>query len=234
MAASLKKTTSEIATAFDKLLSSSTLRLRTHDAGCVSVLAVERYVAVPGPSVNKPTTTCYYSYDVTVTDGVYRAKCQLAPELNSLVHKCVLRTGVEIRIVQCSFLYNEKCLRPGCVLIEGIEFGGERSPVLQTLTQEDVGSLPFFTSRVRNVLAHSDGPLKVEKKHYLPLWNNDDPYGVLWKCDIAPPSNGQALECNCKWTCYSLAGLLAVDAFSCVRAAVRKKVGLSLTRHTFL
>ncbi|XP_058845546.1 RPA-related protein RADX-like isoform X1 [Acipenser ruthenus] len=196
MAASLKQTTSEIATAFDKLLSSSTLRLRTHDAGCVSVVAVERYVAVPGPSVNKPTTTCYYSYDVTVTDGVYRAKCQLAPELNSLVHKCVLRTGVEIRIVQCSFLYNEKCLRPGCVLIEGIEFGSERSPLLQTLTQEDVGSLPFFTSRVRNVLAHSDGPLKVEKKHYLPLWNNDDPYGVLWKCDIAPPSNGQALECN--------------------------------------
>ncbi|MGH0183616.1 UNVERIFIED_CONTAM: hypothetical protein FKN15_012462 [Acipenser sinensis] len=199
MAASLKQTTSEIATAFDKLLSSSTLRLvRTHDAGCVSVLAVERYVAVPGPSVNnnKPTTTCYYSYDVTVTDGVYRAKCQLASELNTLVHKCVLRTGVEIRIVQCSFLYNEKCLRPGCVLIEGIEFGGERSPLLQTLTQEDAGSLPFFTSRVRNVLAQSDGPLKVEKKHYLPLWNNDDPYGVLWKCDIAPPSNGQALECN--------------------------------------
>ncbi|MGH0191316.1 UNVERIFIED_CONTAM: hypothetical protein FKN15_058890 [Acipenser sinensis] len=199
MAASLKQTTSEIANAFDKLLSSSTLRLvRTHDAGCVSVLAVERYVAVPGPSVNnnKPTTTCYYSYDVTVTDGVYRAKCQLASELNTLVHKCVLRTGVEIRIVQCSFLYNEKCLRPGCVLIEGIEFGGERSPLLQTLTQEDAGSLPFFTSRVRNVLAQSDGPLKVEKKHYLPLWNNDDPYGVLWKCDIAPPSNGQALECN--------------------------------------
>ncbi|MBN3272304.1 RADX protein, partial [Polyodon spathula] len=165
---------------------------------CVSVLAVERYVTVPGPSVNnnKPITTCYYSYDVTVTDGVHRAKCQLASELNSLVHQCVLRTGVEIKIVQCAFLYNEKCLGPGCVLLEGIEFGRERSPLLQTLTEEDVERLPFFTSRLRNVLTQSDGPLKVEKKHYLPLWNNDDPYGVLWKCDIAPPSDAPALRCN--------------------------------------
>ncbi|XP_041076890.1 RPA-related protein RADX-like [Polyodon spathula] len=192
MAVSSKQTTSEIATAFEKLFYSSTLRLvRRHDAGCVSVLAVERYVTVPGPSVNnnKPITTCYYSYDVTVTDGVHRAKCQLASELNSLVHQCVLRTGVEIKIVQCAFLYNEKCLGPGCVLLEGIEFGRERSPLLQTLTEEDVERLPFFTSRLRNVLTQSDGPLKVEKKHYLPLWNNDDPYGVLWKCDIAPPSD---------------------------------------------
>ncbi|XP_041112118.1 RPA-related protein RADX [Polyodon spathula] len=199
MAVSSNQTTSEIATAFEKLFYSSTLRLvRRHDAGCVSVLAVERYVTVPGPSVNnnKPITTCYYSYDVTVTDGVYRAKCQLASELNSLVHKCFLRSGVEIKIVQCAFLYNEKCLRPGCVLLEGIEFGRERSPLLQTLTEEDVERLPFFTSRLRNVLAQSDGPLKVEKKHYLPLWNNDDPYGVLWKCDIAPPRSVPALEYN--------------------------------------
>lgn len=152
------------------------LKLQAEEAAPVAVIAIQKYLSEQTDG-QQPHN---YSYDVTVTDGVWRAKCFLHPSLNRLVHTNVLRTGGDIRITQCSFVYNERILGHGYVCVEEVRCGAERSVVLGRV--KDVSSLPMLVKQgmERSVVLQSDVPLQVSRKHYLSLWNNDDPEGDIW------------------------------------------------------
>uniref|UniRef100_A0A3Q0S576 RPA1 related single stranded DNA binding protein n=1 Tax=Amphilophus citrinellus TaxID=61819 RepID=A0A3Q0S576_AMPCI len=146
----------------EQLSSTQSLKLTTEDAAPVAVIALQRYLSEQTEGQQLDT----YSYDVTITDGIWRAKCFLHPSLNHLVHRNVLRTGADISITQCSFVYNERRLGHGYICVEKLSCVAERSAVLPRVNT--VSSLPI------------DVPLQVSRKHYLSLWNNDDPEGDIW------------------------------------------------------
>ncbi|KAM5145356.1 RPA-related protein RADX isoform 2-T2 [Mantella aurantiaca] len=131
------------------------LRLVIRDPQPVCVLAVQRYLGEIG--------RCRYHYDVTVYDGVVHDTWLLSPELRHLVHNKRLRCGSRVTISRCSYRYAEKTLCGGLLCIEDMETGDHM----------DEDCLPAW-----GIL-----PLCGGRKHYLPLWNNDDPYGEMWDRD---------------------------------------------------
>ncbi|KAK2828450.1 hypothetical protein Q5P01_019484 [Channa striata] len=161
----------------ERLSSTQSLRLQTEEAEAVAVLALQRYLSEQTEGQQQPGG---YSYDVTVTDGVWRAKCFVHPRLNHLVHTNCLRTGTDVTITQCSFVYNERRLGHGYMCIENVRCGAEMSSVLPRI--KDVGSLPMLVKHgmERSAVLQSDVPLHVSRKHYLSLWNTDDPEGDIW------------------------------------------------------
>ncbi|XP_034009173.1 RPA-related protein RADX isoform X2 [Trematomus bernacchii] len=152
---------------------SSTQCLQVSTEAPVAVIALQRYLSEQPEG--QPD-----SYDVTVTDGVWRAKCSVHPALNHLVHSNTLRTGTDVSITQCSFVYSERRLGHGYICIEKLRCGGERSALLPRI--QDVASLPMLVKQgmERSVELQSDVPLQVSRKHYLSLWNNEDPEGDIW------------------------------------------------------
>lgn len=166
---------------FQQVLKASQLRASLPDAQPVTVLRVERYMEEAaahrppagsgGHSQSAPFPSCYY--DVTVTDGTCQEKCHLAHELNPLVHKNTLRCGLGVKITQCSYMYHEKKLRYGFLCIEQLEVVGA----------SDVGDSP---QELKEYSEKPTTPLKGGKKHYLPLWNNEDPYGDIWVAKKLP------------------------------------------------
>ncbi|XP_031712897.1 RPA-related protein RADX isoform X2 [Anarrhichthys ocellatus] len=171
----------------ERLSSTQSLNVNTEDeaAAPVAVIALQRYLSEQTDGQQQLDS---YSYDVTVTDGVWRAKCFVHPSLNHLVHTNTLRTGADIDITQCSFVYNERRLGHGYMCIEKLRCGAERSALLSRV--KDVGSLPMLVKHgmERSVLLQSDVPLQVSRKHYLSLWNNEDPEGDIWTSG-SPPSD---------------------------------------------
>ncbi|CAJ1064227.1 RPA-related protein RADX isoform X1 [Xyrichtys novacula] len=155
--------------------SSKCLKLRGGEV-CVAVISVQRYLSEQSDGQQGDS----YSYDVTITDGVWRTKCFLHTSLNHLVQTNTLRTGRDISITQCSFVYNERSLGPGYICIEELTCGADRSVVLSSV--KDVSALPMLVQHgmKRGVELLSDVPLKASRKHYLSLWNNDDPEGDTW------------------------------------------------------
>ncbi|XP_054482037.1 RPA-related protein RADX [Anoplopoma fimbria] len=171
---------------FERLSSAQCLTVSTEEAAPVAVIALQRYLSEPtdGPQL--------YSYDVTLTDGVWRAKCFVHSSLNHLVHANLLRTGAEIHITQCCFVYSERRLGHGYICIEKLRCGAERSALLSRM--EDVCSLPMLVKQGMegSVELQSDVPLQVSRRHYLSLWNNDDPEGDMWTS--GSPSSDTVLD----------------------------------------
>ncbi|XP_030065128.1 RPA-related protein RADX isoform X2 [Microcaecilia unicolor] len=158
-----------IKTVTTKLINSPSLRICFQDAVSVIVLAVQRYLAhwCSNSPDSLGSSSCY-CYDVTFTDGHCKEKWHLAPELNLLVQKNILRCGTEVKITKCAYIYNEKKLSNGVVCIEELEFGEECSDqsIISYIQSENAQS--------------TDIPLMGGRKHYLPLWNKCDPYGDIW------------------------------------------------------
>lgn len=161
----------------ERLSSSLFLRLRTEDSCPVAVLALQRHLSDRGDLQPQSDS---YSYDVTITDGVWRLKCFLHSRLNPLVHRNTLKTGTDITITQCSFVYNERRLGHGYVCIEECTCGTGVSAVWSS--DKDISALPVLVKHgmEKSVTLQSDMPLQVQRKHYLSLWNNDDPEGDMW------------------------------------------------------
>uniref|UniRef100_A0A3Q3X8S1 Uncharacterized protein n=1 Tax=Mola mola TaxID=94237 RepID=A0A3Q3X8S1_MOLML len=158
------------------------------EAAPVAVIALQRYLSEHAEAQQLHS----YNYDVTLTDGVWRAKCFLHPSLSHLVHSNTLRTGSDISITQCSFVYNERILGHGYICIEKLRVVAESSAVLPRI--EHVSSLPMLVKHgmERSVVLQSDVPLHVSRKHYLSLWNNDDPEGDIWTS--GSPSSDTVLD----------------------------------------
>nr|XP_048284459.1 RPA-related protein RADX [Myodes glareolus] len=140
----------------------------------VSVLAVQRYLLEDEPRDTVPKLPLY-CYDVTISDGVYQEKCFLDPSLNFLVYQNILKVGIEMRIFRVSCLYNEKRLGQGILCIDKVHCG-------ETLDVVSVET-PF---RNREQEEKPERPLRGSRSHYLALWNNEDPYGDIWKTNKQP------------------------------------------------
>lgn len=170
----------------ERLSSTKCLKIRAEEAAPVAVVALQRYL-----SENEADQL--NSYDVTVTDGVWRAKCLLHPALNDLVHSNTLRTGADVVITQCSYIYNERILGHGYIRIEQLRCDPGRSVVLPQI--KGIGSLPVLVKdgmQRTAAMLQGDVPLLVSRKHYLPLWNSDDPEGSIWTPE--PPSADTVLD----------------------------------------
>ncbi|XP_040906986.1 RPA-related protein RADX [Toxotes jaculatrix] len=172
----------------ERLSSAQCLKLKAEEAAPVAVIALQRYLSEQTEGQQEQLHS--YNYDVTVTDGVWRAKCFVHPGLNHLVHTNTLRTGADIIITQCSFVYNERRLGHGYICIEKLICGAERSVVLPFI--DDVSSLPMLVKHGMERSVQSDVPLQVSRKHYLSLWNNDDPEGDIWTS--GSPSSDTVLD----------------------------------------
>ncbi|GAB1303157.1 RPA-related protein RADX [Apodemus speciosus] len=140
----------------------------------VTVLAVQRYLLEDEPRDTVPKLPLY-CYDVTISDGVYQEKCYLDPSLNFLVYQNILKVGIEMRISRVSCLYNEKRLGQGILCIDKVHCG-EPLDVISVET-------PF---RNRAHEEKPERPLRGGRSHYLALWNNEDPYGDIWKTNKQP------------------------------------------------
>ncbi|XP_037605617.1 RPA-related protein RADX [Sebastes umbrosus] len=175
----------------ERLSSSQCVRVDSEVCAPVAVIALQRYLCEQTEGQQQQQLDSY-SYDVTVTDGVWRAKCFLHPTLNHLVHTNTLRTGADVHITQCSYVYSERRLGHGYICIEQLRCAAERSALLARV--KDVSSLPMLVKHgmERSVLLQSDVPLQVSRKHYLCLWNNDDPEGDIWTSGC--PSSDTVLD----------------------------------------
>nr|XP_034969535.1 RPA-related protein RADX [Zootoca vivipara] len=109
-----------------------------------------------------------YLYDVTISDGVYRERCFLAPELSRLVHTNALRCGLRVKITEgsCAFVHK---FGTWLMSIEQLEVVGAASGGDAARGQE----LPEY--KMKALI-----PLTGSWTYYLPLWNNEDPYGETW------------------------------------------------------
>ncbi|KAL6463066.1 hypothetical protein MHYP_G00274570 [Metynnis hypsauchen] len=166
--------------ALERLCSSRTLRLRPEPPVCVAVTALDRYLS-------DERATDGYSYDVTVTDGTWRVKCHLSPALHPLVQRNALRCGSCLSVTQLSFVYDERRFGQSYVCLEELECGAEDAGILSSIktpnalrwwTRDEIGN---------SVLWYADAPLQSSRKHYLSLWNNEDPHGRVWIPNIPAP-----------------------------------------------
>ncbi|XP_028321895.1 RPA-related protein RADX [Gouania willdenowi] len=180
---------SSLQTLLDRLSGPPCVRLGPWEEVSVAVISLQRYLSDQNDA---HLQTDSFSYDVTVTDGLWRTKCLLHSSLNQLVHVNTLRTGTDITITQCSFIYNEHRLGHGYLCIEKLRCAAGRSALLSGVN--DPSSLPVLVKQgmERNVVLHSDVPLQVSRKHYLSLWNNEDPEGDMWSSD--PPHPNTVLD----------------------------------------
>lgn len=149
----------------------------------LTVVAVERYLAEAPPCPPAPPCPAavppQYWYDVTLADGSRQERCHLAPSLNGLVQRGHLRPGARLRLTRCSYLYDERRLRYGFPCLEGVEWVAGEPPARPV----PVASAP------------RPPPLRGERKHYLPLWNNEDPYGDAWEAEKPP----EKVDVDGKW-----------------------------------
>ncbi|XP_057281152.1 RPA-related protein RADX [Pezoporus wallicus] len=145
---------------FEEARGDSQLSVAPAEPPPVTVVAVERYLAGA-----QPAGAGQYWYDVTLASGAYQQRCYLAPRLNGLVQRAHLHAGVRLRLTRCSYRYEEKRLNYGFPCLEELELACGAEPTPAALPR---GRLP---------------PLRGDKKHYLPLWNNEDPYGDVWVAD---------------------------------------------------
>lgn len=153
----------------ERLYSTKSLQLGAEEAAPVAVVALQRYLSEDQAEL--------HSYDLTVTDGVWRAKCLLHPALNHLVHTNILRSGSDVVITQCSYVYNERIVGNGYIRIDQLRCDPRTSVLLPRI--KDVSSLPVLLKQGMTVL-QSEVPLQMCRKHYLSLWNSDDPEGDVW------------------------------------------------------
>ncbi|XP_068107153.1 RPA-related protein RADX isoform X2 [Hyperolius riggenbachi] len=131
---------------------SPSMRVPLRQPQSVCVLAVQRYQG--------ESSRCRYHYDITLYDGTVQDTWLLSPELRHLLHTNLLYCGSRVSITLCSYRYLEKRLATGLVCIEELEISGEEACAIPPGVH-----LPLCGGR----------------SHYLPLWNNDDPYGDMWE-----------------------------------------------------
>ncbi|TSR75241.1 hypothetical protein Baya_11835 [Bagarius yarrelli] len=184
---------SELFGVLEQLRSSRTLRFRPVPPLRVAVLALDRYLA------DARATSDSYSYDVTVTDGKWRVKCFLAPSLSRWVQVNSVRCGSCAVLELLSLVYDETRFQQGCVCIEELRFGFSDPEIL--LSIKDLDAVRWWAHE--SVGSSVDAPLRHNKKHYLALWNNEDPHGAAWRpfspaADTVIDGDLEAILASCK------------------------------------
>ncbi|XP_062845190.1 RPA-related protein RADX [Trichomycterus rosablanca] len=159
----------------NQLWCSRSLRFGPVSPLCVAVISIDRYL-----SDGRDSTDCY-SYDVTITDGRCRVKCHLSAGLNRLVRTNALRSGWCVHISQFCIIHDERRLNHSYVCIEQVQIVSHDPAILPTI--KDLDSVRWW---YRDGIVQTDAPLKFNRKHYLSLWNNEDPHGTVWVSNTPP------------------------------------------------
>ncbi|XP_056140228.1 RPA-related protein RADX [Lampris incognitus] len=167
-------------TTLERLFSTKSHKLQIEEGLPAAVVTLQRHLSEQTTEHQQQQQQLdSYSYDLTITDGVWQTKCHLDHSLNHLIHRNILTTGVDISVTACSFVYNEKRLGYGYICLDKIKCGSKSSDILRAVN--DVSSLPIITMHgIEDMALRSDVPLQVSRKHYLSLWNNVDPEGIVW------------------------------------------------------
>nr|XP_023653226.1 RPA-related protein RADX-like isoform X2 [Paramormyrops kingsleyae] len=121
-------------------------------------------------------------YDATVSDGDCKLRVTIHPSLNSLVESNTLRCGCQLRNVTFSVGGERKSQKGGChtygVVNLTVDSEAGEDAALDALCGIDIDALPWFGS-------DGDGPcllpLRAQRSSYLPLWNNQDYNGEMWR-----------------------------------------------------
>ncbi|XP_066578341.1 RPA-related protein RADX [Amia ocellicauda] len=163
-------------------------------SGPLFLLAVHRYMKDPGVGLHFPqaVASSEWLYDATLSDGHCRLRATLHPGLNALVEGNRLRCGCELRNV--TFCPGAEEAHPGHLVLD-LELNEEAGAAagLAAFSGVDVEALPWFGS-------DPDGPPKVAPLRarrccYLPLWNNQDYCGELWRArPPSPPADSDSEE----------------------------------------
>ncbi|XP_028254791.1 RPA-related protein RADX isoform X2 [Parambassis ranga] len=160
------------------------------------VVDLQRYSRDQGSSVYFPQAVLSGEdlYDITLTDGDCRLRVTLDPGLNRQVERNVLQPGSMVR--NTSFSPTMAAQLPECPgasterdsyrllkleVVTEAEEGGARGPDL------DWDSLPWFGSS--EPAAGPVVPLRASRSVFLPLWNNVDYSGDVWR-ETPPPDGG--------------------------------------------
>ncbi|XP_048400864.1 RPA-related protein RADX [Stegostoma tigrinum] len=163
----------------------------------VVVVSIQRYLRDPGNEEGSQSASSYF-FDVTVTDQISQVKCHLAPALNPLVHLNCLRVGRGIHLTRCSLVHDEKRLNRCFLQIEALELvAAECDPSLSIPSPSIEPFRSLTASQMGRDLLRTlqmETPLKDGRLHYLPLWNNNDPYGREWAGPKTPPFPNVLLE----------------------------------------
>ncbi|XP_053086226.1 RPA-related protein RADX [Pangasianodon hypophthalmus] len=176
---------SELLSALEQLSSSRTLRFKPVSPLRVAVLALDRYLVDARAAPDSDSNS--YSYDVTITDGTWRVKCWLAPGLNRMVQVNSLRCGSRALIAHLSLVHDETRLRRSCVCIEEARSDSSDPDILLAIKDPDAIRWWTHESVGSSVMPLADVPLQYNRRHYLSLWNNEDPHGALWLPFTPPP-----------------------------------------------
>lgn len=124
-------------------------------------------------------------FDATITDGDCKIRVSLDPAVNRLISVNKLHCGSVIRHVE--FSRGEASDGDGgsfhvCSLEVDRLSGGDAA--LRALSSVNVRSIPWMGAEP------SSGPLRARRSSYLPLWNNHDFNGEVWR--DTPPSEPDA------------------------------------------
>ncbi|XP_072543964.1 RPA-related protein RADX [Salminus brasiliensis] len=152
------------------------------------VISLERYSRDPNFSVHFPDSVSVSEslFDATVTEGHCRVRVSLHPSLNKLVHRNQLRCGSALRNVVFSAAAAGGAGAAGaddsraegrtfhmCSLDVDSACGADAA--LSALSSVSVNSLPWLGSEPSLL------PLRARRSAYLPLWNNHDFTGDVWR-----------------------------------------------------
>lgn len=156
---------------------SASPRARTHSEP-LYVISLERYGRDADFGIRFPDSISMSEslFDATITDGDCKIRVSLDPVVNRLISVNKLHCGSVIRNVE--FSRGEDSDGDGgsfhvCSLEVDRLSGGDAA--LRALSSVNVRSIPWMGAEPSAI------PLRARRSSYLPLWNNHDFYGEMWR-----------------------------------------------------
>ncbi|XP_036452198.1 RPA-related protein RADX [Colossoma macropomum] len=152
------------------------------------VISLERYGRDPLFGVYFPDSISESEslFDAVLTDGHCRVKVSLDPSLNKLIHRNQLRCGSALRNVVFSAGGDDSQTQGGIFTVCSLEVDSlcGADAALRALSSVTVSSLPWLGSEPSSL------PLRARRSTYLPVWNNHDFTGDVWR-DTPPSEHGE-------------------------------------------
>ncbi|XP_016335128.1 uncharacterized protein CXorf57 [Sinocyclocheilus anshuiensis] len=161
---------------------SSSPRARTRSEP-LYVISLERYGRDADFALRFPDSISMSEslFDATITDGDCKIRVSLDPAVNRLISVNVLHCGSVIRHVELSRGEDSASFHACSLEVDRLSGG---NAALRALSSVNVRAIPWMGAEP------SAGPLRARRSSYLPLWNNHDFSGEMWR--DAPPSEPDA------------------------------------------